>query len=132
MANKTEKKMTYVEAITIAMESADSLPKEVEERLNDLIHSLSNHSKSKKQTQNQELISKVSHEVLVYMEADPSKEFLLNDLIVGVIKPALGEDVEVTTSKASQFLTPLVDEGLVEKGKSKGKTTYKVASMPEA
>lgn len=114
-----EKKMTYVEAITTAMESADLTP-EVTARLNDLIASLTKKTVSKAQQAKQERAEAVKSAIAEAIGADWMG---LADIMASV--PATKD---MTVNQVVPLLTALRKDGIVEAEKHKGKMEYRLAS----
>lgn len=111
-------KMTYVEAITYAMENADLTP-EVTARLNDLINSLTKKTVSKAQQAKQERAEVVKSAIA---EAMTSDWIGLTNIMANV--PAVEG---MTAGQIVPLLTALRKDGIIEAEKHKGKMEYRLA-----
>lgn len=117
-------KVTVVGAIDYVLDNC-SIPAEIREKFEAMKASQlkKNASTAKKSSAVTEKNAEVAAMVLDGMTAD--REYTLDELVAEFIQPHY-EDT-VSTSKASTIMKPLVDNGNIIKGKSKGKVTYKLA-----
>lgn len=115
-----EKKMTYVEAITIAMESAE-LPAEVSARFEDLIQSLTKKSVSKAQQAKIEAREIVKSAIVEGMTSDWMG-------IADIMAIIPDEYSGMTAGQIVPLLTALRKDGIIEREEIKGKAHYRLAS----
>lgn len=114
-----EKKMTYVEAITIAMENADLSP-EVTARLNDLINSLTKKTVSKAQQEKARENADLKERIHQYLDLTGEWESIAS-LLTNC--PALNG---LSAQRVSRLLTDLKDAGLIDRKLEKGKVYFRI------